>query len=92
MESTALTATNGAKVAVAGTVPIKRKSRNALLKAHKVHLKAQEVDDDAARLVKQPIMEEAYHASARSIRDLSIVRGPPGSQPVFYQPNRSRYP
>ena len=65
---------NGETEALAGTVPATRKSRNALLKVHKTHLKTQEDEEDTGRLVKQPVLETAYQASARSIRELEIVR------------------
>ena len=74
MAPTALAAENGKTEVSMGKIPVTRKSRNALLKAHKAHLKAQENDEDEGRLVKQPVMEKAYQASAKSIRDLAIVR------------------
>ena len=59
-----------------GKVPPVRKSKNSLVKTHKAHLKAQENNEDAPRPVKQPVMLEAYQASAKSIRDLELVSEP----------------
>ncbi len=61
---------------VTGRAPWSRKSKNALVKRHKAHLKTLGDDQNADRPVKQPLLPEAYQASARSIRDLDIVRPP----------------
>ncbi len=58
----------------AAQVPASRKSKNALVKTHKAHLKTLGSDPDADRPVKQPILEDGYQASTKSIRDLDIVR------------------
>ncbi|KAH8882509.1 hypothetical protein GQ53DRAFT_812008 [Thozetella sp. PMI_491] len=54
-------------------LPPSKSSREQLIKTHRSHLKKQDLVDDAPRPVKQPVMSEAYPASARSIKDLEII-------------------
>ncbi|KAK3945207.1 SET and MYND domain-containing protein 4 [Diplogelasinospora grovesii] len=56
-----------------GKVPPRRLPKEELARTHKAHLKKQDLTPDAPRPVKQPIMEEAYPASTRPIRDLDII-------------------
>ncbi len=51
-----------------------RTPRDVLVKTHNARLTTQDNDDSAARPVKQPLLEEAYQASTKSIKDLEIVR------------------
>jgi hypothetical protein len=56
-----------------GTVPAKKLTRDELVRTHRSHLKKQDLSPDAPRPVKQPMLEELYNASTKSIRDLEIV-------------------
>jgi hypothetical protein len=56
------------------TLTTTRKTRHALVKAHTSYLKKLGDDEHVGRLVKQPQIAEAYPVSARSIRDLELVR------------------
>jgi len=63
-----------AELQEAGELPKNRKSKASLVKTHRAHLKGQDDTDDSERPVKKPILLEAYQASAKSIRELEIVR------------------
>ena len=52
---------------------VRRLSKEELVNTHKTHLEKQDDSPHAPRAVKQPVLEEAYPASTRSIRDLEIV-------------------
>ncbi|KAK4240436.1 hypothetical protein C8A03DRAFT_31461 [Achaetomium macrosporum] len=54
-------------------VPASRLSKEKLVKTHQAHLKKQDSSPNAPRPVKQPILSEAYPASAKSIRELEII-------------------
>ncbi|KAL1867938.1 hypothetical protein VTK73DRAFT_3903 [Phialemonium thermophilum] len=56
-----------------GKVPPRRLTREELLRTHKSHLKKQTVAPDAPRPVKQPVLEQRYPASTKSIRELEII-------------------
>ncbi len=62
---------------VIGKIPPSRKSRSSLVKTHKAHVESQDNDQTGPRPVKQPIILEAYNASAKSIRDLELASQPP---------------
>ncbi|KAL2021602.1 hypothetical protein VTK56DRAFT_6955 [Thermocarpiscus australiensis] len=57
----------------AGAVPVRRLTKEELVKTHRTYLKKQDNSPDAPRPVKQPIMSEAYPASTKSIRELDII-------------------
>lgn len=56
-----------------GKLPSRRLNKEELARTHKSHLKKQDLTPDAPRPVKQPLLDQAYPASTRSIRDLEIV-------------------
>jgi len=56
-----------------GNVPPKRLTKEELVRTHQAHVKKQDVSQGAPRQVKQPMLEEKYGASTRSIRDLELV-------------------
>ncbi|OIW23927.1 SET domain-containing protein [Coniochaeta ligniaria NRRL 30616] len=56
-----------------GKLPPRRLAKEELARTHKSHLKKQDLTPDAPRPVKQPLLDQAYPASTRSIRDLEIV-------------------
>lgn len=59
---------------VVGTVPSNKASRITLLKTHQSHVISQpDVQTANARPVKQPLLNEAYAASTKSLRDLELV-------------------
>lgn len=56
-----------------GKVPSRRLTKEELARTHRSHLKKQDLTPNAPRPVKQPLLDQAYPASIRSIRDLEIV-------------------
>jgi hypothetical protein len=56
--------------------PPRRLSKEELMQTHKSHLKKQELNPNAPRPVKQPLLSEAYPASTQSIHDLELVKHP----------------
>lgn len=69
-----------------GRVPPKRLPKDELARTHKSHLRKQDLNPNAPRPVKQPLLEQAYPASTKSIRDLEIVNHTPPPTP---KPNPS---
>ncbi len=57
----------------ATAAPVRRLGKEELVNTHKSYLEKQDNSPHAPRAVKQPVLEEAYPASTRSIRDLEIV-------------------
>ena len=57
----------------AAATPVRRLGKEELVNTHKAHLEKQDNSPHAPRAVKQPVLEEAYPASTKSIRDLEIV-------------------
>ncbi len=57
----------------AAAVPVRRLGKEELVNTHKTYLEKQDNSPHAPRAVKQPVLEEAYPASTKSIKDLEIV-------------------